>query len=101
MANGILQQNLSDNKIQVNNIKESTFQELVNEIIDPIRVKMIKYCYLITKKCTKETWNKSSANEFGCLMNGLQLVIKGTQKMHFIAADKFTKVHQVTYERFC
>ena len=43
----------------------------MNAIIDPTTGKMMEYCQLIANEQTKETWQKSAANELGNLPNGI------------------------------
>ena len=55
MVNENFQQTAADNKTQVKNVNESTFQEFTNVIIDPKTGIMMEYRHIITNERTKET----------------------------------------------
>jgi hypothetical protein len=63
----------------------------------------LNYQQLLRHPKYKDTWSKSSANEFGRLTNGLKdRRVKGTNTMHFIrkADVPADRIKDVTYGSF-
>ena len=75
---------------------------MINAIVDPDTGKQLEYRHLIrhNRADIKETWNRSAANEFGCLAQGVGGRIEGTDTIFFIHPSKIPKGRQPTYARF-
>jgi hypothetical protein len=71
-----------------------------NAVIDPTTGKALQYRELISNPATKAVWNRSSANEFGRLLQGVGGRIKGTNTMKFIHRHQVPKNKTPTYARF-
>lgn len=65
-----------------------TFFEHANEIFDAKTNTLLKCRKLITHPDYQAVWNKSSANEFGHLAQGVGDQIKGTDIMFFVRKTK-------------
>ena len=63
-----------------------------NAIFHPETGKEIKYLEAITKGPNKDVWNKSAANEFGRLAQGVANRIKGTYTIFFIHSVKILRI---------
>jgi hypothetical protein len=60
----------------------------------------MEYRQLIADPATCETWQKSTANEFGRLAQGVGGRIKGTDTITFIRHHEMPQDRQATYPRF-
>jgi hypothetical protein len=64
---------------------------MVNEVhqafagMDKSTRNVLNYCQLIQHPTLCDDWTLSSANEFGCLVQGVGGRIKGTNSIRFIA----------------
>ena len=52
-------------------LKEETNKDCINSVIDPATGATLEYNKLTTNQTTKQTWELSSVNEFGRLMQGV------------------------------
>jgi hypothetical protein len=68
-------------------------------VTHPTMGAVMNYKQLITDPLTKEAWNRSSANEFGRLAQGVGGRVKGTNTIHFIKHDEIPKDRKPTYPR--
>jgi hypothetical protein len=83
-------------------------KRLENEVHEALAVmdaetgKVFNYRQLMQSKKHKETWSKSSANEFGRLANGVGGRIKGTNTIKFIHKRDvpINRMKDVTYGQF-
>ena len=75
---------------------------MVNSIVDPDTGKPLEYRHLINHKRDdiRATWNRSGANEFGRLAQGVGGRIEGTNTIFFIHPSKIPKTRTATYARF-
>ncbi len=64
--------------------------------------KVLKYRQLMQSQKHKETWSKSSANEFGRLANGVGGCVKGTNTIKFVHRRNVPskRMKDVTYGKF-
>jgi hypothetical protein len=53
-------------------------------VMDKDMGRLLNYRQLLQHPDYQETWTKSSANEFGCLANGVGGCVKGTNMIKFI-----------------
>lgn len=74
--------------------------DMANAVIDPDTGKTLGYRELMQGNKTKVKWNRSSANEFGRLAQGVGGRIKGTNTIFFIRKDEVPSNKTVTYARF-
>ena len=73
---------------------------MANAVIDEATGKELPYRQLITLPETKSTWQRSSANEFGRLFQGVGERITGTNTCKFIRHEDVPKDKNPTYARF-
>ena len=79
----------------------STRNNFVHAVIDPITGQNQEYRQLIRSPHTKELWERSAANEFGRLMQGLKRGnIQGTETMRFIKRSEMPQGRQATYAKY-
>jgi hypothetical protein len=76
--------------------------ELACPVLDPDTGKLLEYRQLLRDPKFKETWERSSANDFGMLAQGVGNRVKGTNTIYFIhkrevPPDRFK---DVTYLKF-
>jgi hypothetical protein len=76
------------------------FTPFANTVIDPTTGRSMEYRELITDPSTKALWQRSSANEFGRLAQGLKRGIKGTNTIVFISHKDVPAGRKPTYGRF-
>ena len=77
-------------------------REAANSVLDQETGKLLEYRQLLKHERFKEVWNRSAADEFGRLAQGIGGRIKGTDTIRFIhkheiPADRF---RDVTYIKF-
>ena len=73
-----------------------------NTVTDPDTGKQHEYKQLISHpNChLRKTWQHSSANEFGCLAQGVGGRITGTETIRFIHHPEMPQTRQPTYAHF-
>ena len=73
-----------------------------NSVVDPSTGKQLEYKQLINHPDRKlrQTWQCSSANEFGSLAQGIGGRIEGTDTIKFLRYHEMPKNHCPTYARF-
>jgi hypothetical protein len=71
---------------------------MANDVINQDTVASLEYCQLIQDENTFPVWNKSAANEFGCLTQGMR--VEGSNTIFFIPFQAIPKGKIVTYGRF-
>ena len=73
-----------------------------NSVTDPSTGKQLEYKQLINHPDSKfrQMWQRSSANEFGCLAQGVGGQIEGTDTIKFLQYHEMPKNRQPTYARF-
>jgi len=62
-----------------------------SNVMDPDTGKSLPYRHLITDPATAPLWNRSSADEFGRLAQGVRDRVKGTDTIFFIKKDQVPK----------
>ena len=71
-------------------------------VIDPDTGQAMEYRELITDPRTRDVWLRSSANEFGCLAQGVGNRVKGTNTIFFIThATKCPKTAPLPTHNLC
>jgi hypothetical protein len=70
---------------------------MVNAVIHPITGVAMEYWQLIQDPVTKDAWQRSAANEFGRLAQGVGGRIKGTNTIRFIPHTKLPADRMPTY----
>ena len=83
----------------VENISPHHLTQVCNAIVDPTTGKTLEYRHLMANPDTKPIWEKSCANEFGRLAQGVGDRVKGTNTIFFIPRSKVPKHKKVTYPR--
>jgi hypothetical protein len=73
---------------------------MVNAVIHPITGVAMEYRQLIQDPITKEAWQRSAANEFSRLAQGVGGRIKGTNTIRFIPHTDLPADCMPTYPRF-
>jgi hypothetical protein len=73
---------------------------LVNAAIHPTTGVAMEYRQLIQDPVTKEAWQRSAANEFGRLAQGVGGRIKGTNTIRFIPHTELPADRMPTYPQF-
>jgi hypothetical protein len=58
--------------------------EVVRVVLDQETGQLLEYCQLLKHPRFKEVWNRSSADEFGRLAQGVGGQVKGTDTIRFI-----------------
>ena len=76
--------------------------QAANSITDPSTGKQLEYKQLINHPDRKirQMWQHSSANEFGCLAQGMGGRIEGTDTIKFLRYHEMLKNRRPTYVRF-
>jgi hypothetical protein len=74
--------------------------DCINAVIHPVTGIPMEYRQLIKDPATKEAWNRSSANEFGRLAQGVGGRVTGTDTIKFIVKSQVPEGRTVTYARF-
>ena len=77
-------------------------REAAHAVLDQETGELLEYCRLLKHPRFKEAWNKSTADEFGRLAQGIGGRIKGTNTMQFIHKKDipFDRLKDVTYIKF-
>ena len=77
-------------------------REAAHAVLDQETGELLEYRRLLKHPRFKEVWNKSAADEFGRLAQGIGGRIKGTNTMHFIHKKDipFDRLKDVTYIKF-
>jgi hypothetical protein len=73
---------------------------MVNAVIHPVTGVSMEYRQLIQDPVTKDAWQRSAANEFGRLAQGVGGRIKGTNTIRFIPHTELPADRMPTYPRF-
>ena len=71
-------------------------------IMDKDTGRLLNYRQLLQHPDHQETWTKSSANEFGCLANGVGGRVKGIKMIKFIRKNDIPqdRIKDITYGQF-
>ncbi len=69
-------------------MEQHTSSERANKIFDEESGKYLKYWQLLAHPNYKEVWSHLSANEFGCLAQGVGSRIKGTDTIFFVSKQE-------------
>jgi hypothetical protein len=77
-------------------------QEAANTVLDQDTGQLLKYHQLLKHPHFKDVWNKSAADEFGRLAQGIGERIKGTDTIGFIHKHEILadRLQEVTYINF-
>jgi hypothetical protein len=81
-------------------IENNVDKYFMNAVMHPTSGKPMTYRELIKDPLTKTEWELSSANEFGCLAQGVGGCIKGTNTICFIPHSDMPPDRKSTYPRF-
>jgi hypothetical protein len=73
---------------------------MANAVINKDTDAILEYRHLIQDEATFTVWNKSTANEFGRLSQGVGVIIEGYSTICFIPRQALPKGNIVTYGRF-
>ena len=60
----------------------------------------MEYRHLIADPITREVWERLASKEFGRLLKGVKMVIKGTETMQFNQKNEVPHDKKVAYARF-
>jgi hypothetical protein len=76
--------------------------ELACPVLDPDTGKLLEYCQLRRDQKFKETWERSAANDFGMLAQGVGNRVKGTNTIFFIHKHEVPQdqFKDITYLKF-
>ena len=76
--------------------------ELACPVLDPDTGKLLEYCQLHRDQKFKETWERSAANDFGMLAQGVGNRVKGTNTIFFIHKHEVPQdqFKDITYLKF-
>ena len=74
--------------------------ERINTVVDPDTGEHMEYRQLISNPRTSALWQRSAANEFGRLAQGVGDRIQGTDTIHFIHKSELPSDRRPTYGRF-
>ncbi len=72
----------------------------IGAIIEDITGDVLEYCHLIKSDTHQPIWQKSFANELGCLFQGIR-DIKGTDTCFLIHRNQMPKHKRAIYGRIC
>jgi hypothetical protein len=74
---------------------------MANAVTNPEMGVVQEYRQLIANPKTRKVWLHAAANEFGCLAQGVNNRVKGTDTIKFIRYTQVPTGRTVTYARFC
>ena len=72
-------------------LSQSSFGHLVNAIIDKDTRKVLEYRHLIQREKFRKVWTNAFTKELGCLTQGIDGKVEGTDTMFFLPYEDIPK----------